>query len=95
MRFLLWLAVRLLTRLLVLPVLMTAPRTWRSWSWGSSFGYCAARPAAQVHRRRPGPARRQPCAPRQRWASLLVTPQTRCADPEAADDIDFGIAVWD
>ena len=43
---------------------MTAPKTWRSWCCGISFGCCAADRPPQVHRTRPGPARcRQPCTP--------------------------------
>ena len=54
MLFLLWLTVRVLTCLLVLLDSDDRPRAWRSLSCGSSFGCCAARPAAQVHRSRPG-----------------------------------------
>jgi hypothetical protein len=78
MLFMLWLIVRLLTRILVLSdaddgtkdleilVLRHQLRVLRRKSGRS-----------QVHCTRSGPARgRQPSAPRQRWPSFLVTPQT-------------------
>src|SRR6266700_5552753 len=58
---------------------MTTLRTWRSWSCGSSFGCCAARPAGPrfTARDRVLLAAASRALPRQRWASsFLVTPQT-------------------
>jgi hypothetical protein len=79
MLFTLWLIVRLLTRLLVLPRADDDTKDLESWSCGSSFGCYVARPAVPGSPR----ANRAPLAaasrvlPRQRWASsFLVTPQT-------------------
>jgi hypothetical protein len=96
MRFLLWLAVRLLTRLLVLPTADDGTKDLEILVLRQQLGVLRRKTG------RPGSSQATgSCWPlpavrsRRRWASLLVTPQTRCSDPEAADDIDFGIAVWD